>query len=134
MDILSTIAQSSSTLVGWSITILGGTFLVILSSSFNRPSSLLFRLTYLLFVPAWIHLFLSINKGDSISGRVVAARIAEAKFPERIVDIMSEINLDLASQRSYFSYSLFFLVLWLLSYLLWWIFSPNKEEEASDKS
>ena len=64
MDVLSTIAHSSSTLIGWSITILGGTFLAILSSSFNRPSSLKFRLTYFLFIPGWTCRFWSIKKGD----------------------------------------------------------------------
>jgi hypothetical protein len=129
MDVLSTIAHSSSTLIGWSITILGGTFLAILSSSFNRPSSLKFRLTYFLFIPGWTCLFWSIKKGDDITGRVIAARIAEVKFPERSFEIMSEINADLICQRDLFLFSLIFLALWLLSYLFWWIFSYNVEKE-----
>lgn len=126
MEVLETIAESSSTLVGWSITVLGGTFLVILSSSFNRPSLVQYRLPSLLFVPAWFFFALSLRKGDEITGKIIAYKIAEQKFPDRLPQIMSDINTIFNAQRDYFLYGLFILLFWLLFYLGWWICSSEK--------
>lgn len=127
MDVLAIIAQSSSTIVNWSVAALGGTFFVILSSSFVRPKKTGWRLSYLLFLPAWICLIWSVTKGDEIAGRIVAATVAKKNSPDIYNQTMSAINQDFVTQRELFIVSLLFLFLWLCIYLIWFVFFLDKE-------
>ena len=129
MDVITIIAQSSSTIVGWCVMALGGTFLVILSSSFVRPKESYWRLSYLLFLPAWVCLIWSTIKGDEIAGRIVAATVAKGKSLDIYNKTMSAINQDFVTQRELFILSLLllFLFLWLCIYLVWFVFYLDKE-------
>ena len=127
MDVITTIAQSSSTIVGWCVMALGGTFIVILSSSFVRPKELYWRLSYLLFLPAWVCLIWSVKKGDEIAGRIIAATVAKENSLDIYNKTMSAINQNFVTQRDLFIASLCFLFLWLCIYLVWFVFYLDKE-------
>lgn len=123
MEAISLIADNAKTLTEWALAILGGSIITILSASYLRPRSMLARLTYLLFLPSWIFIGLSMHHGSKIPLRVVAAKIS----PNLEIEIASKINSDFSLQQNYLSYSLCLLMLWLVLYLLWWIFHNDPE-------
>ena len=117
---LGGMSENSKTLTGWALTIFGGSILAIASTSYLRPLSRKVRAIYLLFVPGWLFLGLSVFEGDQLSRSYTATVFA--KSHELLLKIGSNINIELAAQMNYFNWGLGFFALWLVVFVLWWIF------------
>lgn len=118
--ILKQVMDCSSQLSAWALAIGGGTVAVIVSTSYRRPESLIWRLPYLLFLPGWICIGYSLYLGNKLVGKYLASIMVR---PEHLQIIPPQINDIYADQRSYLLSSLVFFCLWLLVYMLSWIFA-----------
>lgn len=123
LDALKLITESSKSLMDWGLALLGGSILAILSTSYMRPSRLEIRCAYLLFVPAWIVVGLSLNFGKTIEQRYIAA----ALNPDNSKKVLELVNSDYIDQLNMLSWGVGLLILWLAIYLLWWIFGGTVE-------
>ena len=117
---IKSIEGGSGKVISWCLSLLGGSLLTILSSSYNHPEGYL-KYFYLLFILAWAFLFLSIYYGMNISNRLMAAELFSNKN-SALEDIFGKINFDYANQLKFFKWSLVVFALWLLFYISWWIF------------
>ena len=126
MDTLKLIDEQSSTLITWSLALIGGSILTIISTSYHKPESTKAKLFYFLFFPAWFFLFYSVYCGNQISRRVIAASYANN---DSVLDaINATINNNYKHQMNYFQIGLAFLALWLLAYFIWWLFATTKSD------
>jgi hypothetical protein len=122
------IISASNNIASWSLSLLGATLLAVLSSSYIKPLGKWSKLIYLLFIPGWVFLALSIKCNDTITRRGIAATID----PNRIPSIVDKMNDEFALQLKDFNIALYLFGLWLLLFLLWWIskdffIKPNKQ-------
>lgn len=118
---IKAIATGSNTISTWSLSVIGGSLLSILSTSYIRPDCIYLKLFYLLFILGWIFIAISIYHGINISGRSMAADFY-ADDNKMLEDIFSKSNIDYKNQLGYFKKALFIFGIWLILYLLWWIF------------
>ena len=96
-------SAGSSTLTGWALAILGATVAGIVGSKYLRPVGKV-RYLYLLFVPGWLLLGLSIYSGEMVVRRLIAAAFADTPALRR--DIAMLMNSDYAAQRLYLQFAL----------------------------
>lgn len=118
-SVLKEVLDSSSQLSGWALAMVGGSVVVIVSTSYRRPDALLWRLPYLLFVPGWICIAFSLYLGNKIVGKYLASLMVHQ---EQISNIAFQVNDIYSDQRVYFLLSLVFFGLWLLIHLISWVF------------
>jgi hypothetical protein len=121
-DGMSALAGGASTLTGWSLTIMGATVAGIVAGDFLRPTAKL-RYIYLLFLPGWAFLGISIWYGDKVARRLAAA--AFTKKPEVLEKIGDAMNSDYVQQRLFFQLALAIFGLWLFCLLIWWVFAKK---------
>jgi hypothetical protein len=126
---IKSIADGSNKVSTWSLSIIGGTVLVIIGNSHYQPKEIGFKLTYFLFIIGWIFIAMSMYHGLNISGRVMAAELFSKKEDE-LKPIFSKANDDFANQLKYFKYSLIVFGIWLVIYLLWWMFKYVPEVKS----
>ncbi len=103
--------------------LIAGSILLIIGSDYVRPMSRNTRLLYLLLLPAWGVLGASYYYSNSIHRWYVSTTINNNnKF---LTDVFAEINEAYSNQSSAFIVGVSILAVWLVSYLLWWVFSRN---------
>jgi hypothetical protein len=124
-DGLSAISAGATTLTGWSLTILGATVAGIVAGEFLRPATAL-RYVYLLFIPGWLLLAASIWNGDKVVRGFAAAAFTDER--ERLLKIGEQMNMEYAWQRYFFQLALVAFGCWLISFLIWWVFSKSKSQ------
>lgn len=118
------LAQS---LMGWDLLIIGGTILLLLGSSYYRPGRLAIRLCYLLFLPGWACLGLSMYHG------VQQSRLYLTVYFARNPDIgtLKGVFVSEAYKQIWWMYlGLLFFAAWLTVFLLYWVFA---REIVADK-
>ena len=122
------LAQSISQ---WNLLIIGGSMVVIVSTSYYRPDTRRVRTAYLLFLPAWAFLALSIYKGIKVQGSYVAYLLAARENNGLLIStIAHDMNADITRQIAYLEWALLFLAGWLVIYILWWIFSAKAQRSG----
>ncbi len=119
-DGMSAMSAGATTVTGWSLTILGATVAGIVAGNFLRPSAIV-RGIYLLFIPGWTFLGVSISYGDKVTRRLAAAAFTEDRTA--LGQIAAAMNSDYAAQRGWFYLALLIFGLWLALFLLWWVFA-----------
>jgi len=125
------LAQSLSQ---WDLLIVGGSLVIIVSTSYYRPASLRMRAAYLLFLPAWCCLAYSIYQGIVVQRSYVAYLIATrstAKTQDTIMAIAKRMETATSGQIDGLQYALVCLGTWLLAYMAWWIVTDRIEKEKS---
>jgi hypothetical protein len=127
-DGMSAMSAGSTTLTGWSLAILGATIAGIVAGHFLRPAAKA-RLLYLLFVPGWVLLGLSIWFGDKVTRRLGAAGFTDDH--DKLRDIAVLMNSEYAWQRKFFQLALFVFGCWLICLLLWWIFAYEEPKQST---
>jgi hypothetical protein len=118
------LAQSLSQ---WGLLILGGSLVLIVSTSYYRPKDLKMRSTYFLFIPTWICLAYSVYQGAAVQQSYVAYLVATRGTPSQsTLDKIAE-NITNATRHQILSleFALLFGAIWLLIYLVWWIRSTQ---------
>ena len=108
----------AQTLTQWAFVIIGGTIGVLLSTSHHRPPQRWVRTSYLLLVPAWILLSLSIKNGLMVQQAYLAALFSQAEA----TSVSAAMGDDARMQILQMELGLLFLSLWMALYLVWWIF------------
>ena len=116
---LEEVSKGAALMVTWALAMLGGSIALIVSTSYLRPKNLAMRLTYLLFLPGWIFLGLSIYYGDKISRRYMAAKLVSQDNLEQIAKLISQ---NFGCQRLWLWMGLIIFGVWLFLFLLWWVF------------
>ncbi len=127
LNVLKQIAESSAQLSTSALAIFGGTVAAILGTSYRRPLQFGWRLPFLLFIPGWFCLGISMYLGSVIEGRYLAATMVKQT---EWLNIAARINDDYASQRIWLLYSLAFFGAWLVGYLLYWVLAVIPEKDT----
>lgn len=119
-----TLGQSLSQ---WALLTIGGSLIVIVGTSYYRPKTRNTRLAYLLFLPSWILLALSMYNGALIQRAYVAFLVASrsAANPDLVSKIAQRVTRAAQAQIDLLQWALLVLFGWLFIYLTWWIFSKE---------
>ena len=72
LEALQAVAARSDAMVEWALLVVAGSIAAIVSTSYIRPQVLRPRLIYLLFIPAWLALAVSLYFGDQVARRHLA--------------------------------------------------------------
>jgi hypothetical protein len=124
------LAQSLS---AWDLLIIGGSLVMIVSTSYYRPRSRKMRSAYFLFLPAWGFLAFSVYQGIQVQRSYVAYLVAAGKVekdPKVISDIARNMEVATKSEIWALELALVFLGMWLLIYIGWWVFSEHAGEKG----
>ena len=119
LNIVKSISESSNLINNWALSILGATLVAILSTSYIKPVGKFWKLIYLLYIPGWYFLYISLGANDSLNRRGLMAQIK----PERLEEIIDKMNDDFYSQIQNFRYAVGCFCIWLILYLIWFIFN-----------
>jgi hypothetical protein len=120
---LSAMSSGASLIMGWALAILGATAVGLIGGKYLHPIGA-FRYVYLLFLPGWFFLALSILYGEKVTRRLTASAFAKDN-DERLLQIGEAMNTDYDKQRWYFQLSLLTLGAWLLCLLIWWVLAGD---------
>jgi hypothetical protein len=127
-DGMSAMSAGSTTLTGWCLGILGATVAGIVAGNFLRLTGI-GRWVYLLFIPGWVCLGVSIWYGDSVARRLAAAGFTGNQ--ERLEEIATSMNSDYGNQREWFQFALLTFGIWLAFFLVWWAFGKVEQKSTS---
>jgi small-conductance mechanosensitive channel len=116
---LEQINNGSAGLVTWALALVAGSVATIVSTSYLRSMNRVIRCIYLLFIPGWLFLGLSIYYGERISRRFMASKLVPE---ENLHKIAKMVNQDFANQRLLLEIGLLIFALWLVIFLIWWVF------------
>jgi hypothetical protein len=110
----------------WDLLIIGGSMVLIVSTGYYRPLTRWMRMTYLLFLPSWAFLAVSVYRGFEVQGSYVAYLAAVRRNDTASFnDMASKMNLNVTAQILYLKIALVCIGLWLVTYVLWWILSDR---------
>ena len=112
-------ADDGKTVIGWCLAVLGGYILVIISSSYLHPKFPGSRFVYLLFLPAWIFLGLTLNCARNIIGYYAGEELRADGISKVSVLFMNCLGWY---QYKYLFISLGFFGVWLITILLLWVY------------
>ena len=115
---LEVAADQANLLTTLALSIVGGSIITLLQTSYLRPGNWRYRSAYLLFVPAWYFLGKSIYYGSEVRAVHLAYLLLP---PTSKVDFLGQANLDVANQSDCLLLGLLMLAIWLALYLAWWI-------------
>ena len=116
---LEQVNSGSAGLVTWALAVVAGSVATIVSTSYLRPMNRAMRSIYLLFIPGWFFLGLSVYYGERISRRLMAAKLVPR---ESLSEIARFVNQEFGKQRLMLEIGLLFFALWLVIFLIWWVF------------
>ena len=118
---IESIENGSNKVISWSLSVVGGSLVVILSNNYIKPDCQLFKMAYILFGVGWFFIGFSIYNGRNITNSKIAAVLYDQN-EENLKEILKNVNKYYKRQLTNFNLSLFAFGLWLILYLLWWIF------------
>jgi len=130
-DLLKDFLTNSTTITNWSITLIGASFLSIISTSYYKPEK--GKLIYLLLFPAWGFLALSAHKSVELNDIYTSIDFINPlapDFSEQLKIPGKMINDHYASQVEYFYWGVGILIIWLIAVVLFWIFEKPKSKES----
>jgi len=120
LEAIQPFVEAAATRVTWGISLLGGSLLAFLSTSFTPTIPQKTRGIYFLFIPAWYYLSLCIYLGDSIRQR--GAKVALR--PDLVTGIVNDMTNEFNREVIAFNRGIMWLAIWLFIYLIVWIASP----------
>ena len=133
MDILgsfSAVSGSSQQLVNLASAFLGGSIALLVGTSHISPSNKWLRMIYLLLLPCWVFLAVSILYGDLVLRKYLAATVV-AGSDEKVKAIFQEANGIYASQLDNLRLAMLFFGIWLFAYIIWWVFFRGPDVGAA---
>jgi hypothetical protein len=125
LDILEKIVGASDKLSGWGLSIVGGSIVALISSSYLKPTTLKAKQIYLLFVPGWIFIFLSLYYGNNLMQDYIGSLFYIKNETEKFYQSMLCVNKYYSGQIRFFVIGLVFFATWLIAILLWWIYNDS---------
>ena len=84
---------------------------------------------YLLFLPGWFFLGVSVFYGEKVSRRFAASAFTDDEAT--LLEIGNRMNIEYGRQRLFFQLALLTFGVWLVAMLLWWVSTgeiPSKPE------
>jgi len=129
IDAIRSAVDASKLINTWALSIIAGSFLVLLSTSYRQPKNRI-KLFYFLFLPAWAGIGISIFKGYTIIGSGIMAELNKDNT-DFLYRVILTVNQNYSIQSDCLMFSLACLGAWLVAYLLWFIFSKEKNENIS---
>lgn len=107
--------------------ILGGSIVILLGTSYRRPSTRWMRATYLIFPIGWGFLWGSVKAGMQIRGTYIAYMLGPPKDSVERLSRIRALNTFAILQMDRLSFGLVIFGIWLIIYLCWWIFFASAE-------
>jgi hypothetical protein len=120
----ATLAYGQS-LTQWGLLILGGSVAILLGTSYHAPRHRLVRLSYVLFLPGWILLGLSMLSGTTASRVYLAFLWGAGNNPEATA---AKIDAEIFCQLRFIEFAILTFGTWLVVYLVWWVFLRPAEQ------
>ncbi|MDB5119813.1 MAG: hypothetical protein JWN56_1031 [Sphingobacteriales bacterium] len=112
--------EESNRLISWSLAIIGGTILLIISTSYIHPKGYILY-SYFLFAIGWGFLATSIYYGEVLT-RIYIAGITTSEIDrDGITQIGQEVDIKFGSQIKFFKYGILTFSVWLTLFLFWYI-------------
>lgn len=121
---IKSIEKGSSKISAWSLSIIGGSLLAILSNDYLHPSQPGLKMIYLLFIVGWIFIGKSFYNGKKIIGKSIATELNKNN-KEALKATFEDCNEFYSRQLRFFNLGLLIFGIWLLLYLLWWVFGDT---------
>lgn len=118
---IKTFETGSSKLTTWTLSIIGGSILIIISDSYFRPYNIQHRYVYFLFLVGWILLGISLHHAFSITRHLMVTDLYKDR--NLLAQILQKCNRRFAWQIRFFQSGLLTFGLWLIFFLIWWIFA-----------
>ncbi len=118
---IKSIESSAGKISSWSLSVLGGSILTLLSDKYLHPENIELRLPYILFFIGWVFLAISLYNSKEILGRSIAAELYKVD-KDNLKPIFRKCNKLYKNQLMFFNLSLLAFGIWLVIYLSWWIF------------
>lgn len=128
LDALKIVSDSAQTHSGWAIALIGGSLAAIVGTSHYSPHGRLGRCIYLIFIPAWLYLGLSVYYGDRVFRNYIAAALAP-QDANHLLETGSAMNQDYIEQQESLFLGVLSCIAWLLAYLAWWITCREVEKK-----
>lgn len=114
--------EESNRLISWSLSILGGTILLLINSKYVSLTGWFFY-SYGLFGIGWLFIFMSIYYGQSLTLHYTAgALITKDQSDEDLITYLGEVDKKFHKQIKYFKYALVPFAAWLFLLLTWFMF------------
>lgn len=132
MEILasfSAVSGSSQQLVNLASAFLGGSVALLIGTTHVSPANKLVRVIYLILLPCWVFLAVSILYGDKVLRKYLAATVADTDIKVKV--IFQEANGIYACQLNYIRLAMLFFGIWLFAYIIWWIFFREPDVGAA---
>ena len=126
---LQSVVSFSQSLSQWCVLIIGGLTALLLGDSHVSSSNRKVRLIYLLFLPTWLFLLMSVFMGVKVQRNFLALRVLPAVNAD---GAKLALNGHMSCQLTFMEIGLWFIGAWLFCYLFWWVFS--EEAAASRKA
>ena|SRR5665213_2035173 len=124
IDSLKAMEEGANKLITWSLTLVGGSLLAIISNSYLHPESRTLKMAYFLFLIGWGLIAKVIYHGNKITRINILLPIFRNKR-EELEDRFESCNAEFRSQLNYFNCALVIFGIWLVAYLLWWVFGVH---------
>jgi hypothetical protein len=108
IDAIKAIQATSGQMATWVLSVLGGSIVAIVSTSCIRPTNGSVRFLYLLYLPGWLFLGISIFDSNIIS-RYVISGLIQGPASENFLGVTEGLNATFLSQQNTLSAGLAFL-------------------------
>lgn len=122
---IKSIEAGSSKISTWTLSIVGGSLLAILSDSYIHPTESKLRAIYTLFIVGWALLGMALFYGKEILGSTIASELCRNN-EDQLIPIFEKCNTAFEKQLRCFNMGLLIFGIWLFIYLIWWIFCEIK--------
>ncbi len=119
---IRSVEQASNRISTWSLSVVGATFLAIFGKEYERIEA--GRLIYLLFIPAWIAIGISLYHAKKVLGFTLGAELWRNNTDTLVRNFM-DCNRHYGQQLRFFNIGLLVLGIWLLAFLALWVFDFN---------
>lgn len=118
---IKSIENGSNKITTWALSVIGGTFIIMLSSDYLKPEKFELKLAYLLFIAGWTLMGISIYCAKEITGSTIASDLYRDRL-ESLKEIFKRCNNLYSKQIRFFNLGLLMFGIWLVLFLLWWVF------------
>ena len=115
---ITAMAGGASLITGWALAILGATAVGLVGGKYLHPIGP-FRYVYILFLPGWSFLAISIIYGEKVTRRLNASLFTNDE--KLLIEIGRAMNTEYARQRNFFQLALLMFGAWLFCVLAWWV-------------
>jgi hypothetical protein len=123
------IADQAQKIIDTELLVVGGSIAILLGTGYHRPQSRRVRLSYSLFLLAWVAFSASMYWGYDVRAIYLAYLLSPPRSMNQLGDRMELINTSSIKQAWFLYVGLGIFACWLVFYLIWWIFTESIKTE-----